>query len=44
MAYDTTRDRYSGGQPATSPARKAAAVTPHDSNDLATYAKHGHDR
>jgi hypothetical protein len=39
MAYDTTRDRYQWRPSATSPARRAAALTPHDSNDLATYAK-----
>lgn len=38
MAYDTTRDRYFAGK-SNAPSRRAAAVTPSDSVDLAVYAK-----
>lgn len=39
MPYDPTKDPYYSGGPASQPARKAAAVTPNDATDLATYAK-----
>jgi hypothetical protein len=41
MAYDQSKDPYASfaQENASSPARGAAAVTPHDTNDLTTYAK-----
>lgn len=39
MAYSLTADRWAGAAGPQLPARAAAAVTPHDSNDLTPYAK-----
>jgi hypothetical protein len=39
MAYISGRDRYVGGGGVDAPARMAALVAPHDTNDLPQYAK-----
>lgn len=40
MAYDKDKDpMHSSAQAPSTPARRAVAVTPHDDNDLGTYAK-----